>query len=137
MILVENCMEFDGNSYCGKSQMTAGNQRIITISFSCSMGATRPASPSQHYIINRGLLVKSACFPTSSRLHPRVPSGCVLSYSTVVLTPSPSPSLAIEDVEIERCLRLPHGFVSQADRNKETFGSDAVKNSGGKGTRPR
>ena len=66
-----------------------------SLSFSCSMGATRPASPSQHCnhqpriarLLNRGLLVKSACFPTSSRLHPRVPSGCVFSYSTVELTP--------------------------------------------------
>ena len=55
----------------------------ISLSLSWSMGATQPASPSQHYIINRGLLVKSACFPTSSWLHPRVPSGCVFESLTL------------------------------------------------------
>ena len=64
---------------------------FISPPFSCSMGATRPASPSQHCyhqpriarLVNRGLQLKSACFPTSSWLHPRVPSGCVFENSTL------------------------------------------------------
>ena len=47
----------------------------ISLSFSCSMGATRPASPSQHCyhlpriarLMSRGLLVKSPRFRISSR----------------------------------------------------------------------
>ena len=70
----------------------------ISLSFSCSMGATGPASPSQHHIINRALLVKSACFPNSSRLHPRVTSDCVFENSTLWLSPFPPVCVPDEDV---------------------------------------